>query len=70
MIIFDSNSWWFNRFIELTEVEPTWYESSEIYTKEKIQEFIDEIIYKLTIAIQVNRTNTDELLNQAPNKLL
>ena len=70
MIIFDLNGWWFDRFIDQMETKIPWYESSELYTKENIKEFIEEIIHQFSIAIQVNKTSTDELLNQAPNKLL
>lgn len=70
MIIFDLTGWWFNRFASKIITPPTWYESSEVYTQEKILEFIKEAIYQLTVSVQTNRMYTDELLNQAPNKLL
>jgi len=70
MIIFDLTGWWFNRFASKITTSPSWYESSELYTQEKILEFIEEAIYQLTVSVQTNRMYTDELLNQAPNKLL
>ena len=69
-IVFDLTSWWFERFQNKVNTIPSWYQSSETYDKEKLLEFIKEVIIQLAIPIQTNRMYTDELLNQAQNKLL
>lgn len=70
MIIFDLHSWWFNRFGNKIENPPTWYESSETYTAEKLNGFMTQCIHQLIVPVQTTQKYADELLQQAPNKLL
>lgn len=70
LFIFNLNSWWFNRFGDMLTNPPAWYESSESYTVQKFEEFVVEVINSLALPIQTNRMYADELLHQAPNKLL
>lgn len=69
-IVFDLTSWWFERFGNKIDIIPSWYQSSETYTSEKLLEFTREVIMQLAVPVQTNRMYTDELLNQAQNKLL
>ena len=70
VIVFDLTKWWFKRFGNKVDKAPNWYESSETYTSEKLLEFIEAVMSQLVIPVQTNKSYSDELLNQAPNKLL
>lgn len=70
MLVFDLHSWWFNKFGKRVSDQPAWYESSELYTIEKLDEFIQEVVMQLIVPMQSMNAYEDELLHQAPNKLL
>lgn len=70
MLVFDLNSWWFRRFKNEVTTQPSWYESSEVYTLDKLQDFIVDVIRQLIVPVQTTKMYDDELLSQAPNKLL
>lgn len=69
-IVFDLTRWWFERFGSTVSNAPKWYESSESFTSDKLLEFIEAVVLQLAIPIQTSRMYSDELLQQAPNKLL
>ena len=70
MLVFDLSSWWFNRFKNEVTTQPSWYESSEAFTLDKLQDFIVNVISQLIVPVQTTKMYDDELLAQAPNKLL
>ncbi len=71
VLIFGINGWWFNKFSSKVESPPKWYESSEKFDHEKLNEFLEkEIVKKLSISSQATKIYADELLHQAPNKKL
>lgn len=69
-IIFDLQAWWFHRFGSKVLAPPNWYISSEIYARDKLEQFIGEVIRQLTVSFETGKMFDDELLEQAPNKLL
>lgn len=69
-IIFELTGWWLQSNEKYTKANPFWYSSSEPYTSEKLAYCIEKIIETLAVCMQTNKKLTDELLNQAPNKLL
>ena len=70
MLVFDLNSWWFNRFKDEITTQPEWYESSEAFTLDKLNDFIVNAISQLIVPVQTTKMYDDELLSQAQNKLL
>lgn len=69
-VTFGVTKWWLTSRSEYIKEKPFWYTSSEPYTPEKLSYCIDKIVATLTICMQTDSSDTDELLHQAPNKLL
>lgn len=69
-VTFGVTKWWLTSRSEYIKEKPFWYTSSEPYTPEKLSYCIDKIVATLTICMQTDSSATDELLHQAPNKLL
>lgn len=68
--VFGIDAWWVAKFGFLVTNPPTFYTSSEEYTHEKLEYCIDTIFSTMAVAMQTNTRLKDELLAQAPNKLL
>ena len=69
-VTFGVTKWWLTSRSEYIKEKPFWYTSSEPYTPEKLSYCIDKIVATLSICMQTDSSDTDELLHQAPNKLL
>lgn len=69
-VTFGVTKWWLTSRSEYIKEKPFWYTSSEPYTPEKLSYCIDKIVATLSICMQTDSSATDELLHQAPNKLL
>lgn len=69
-VTFGVTKWWLTSRSEYIKEKPFWYTSSEPYTPEKLSYCIDKIVATLSICMQTDSSDTNELLHQAPNKLL
>ena len=69
-VTFGVTKWWLTSRSEYIKEKPFWYTSSEPHTPEKLSYCIDKIVATLSICMQTDSSDTDELLHQAPNKLL
>lgn len=69
-IIFGIDRYWITTIGKYINVPPSFYESSESYTNEKLANCLENVFASLSIPMQSIRKDNDELLNQAPNKLL
>lgn len=68
--VFGLTSWWLQTYGKYVKEKPIWYSSSEPYSPEKLAYCLEKIASSLSLSMQTNKRLTDELLSQAPNKLL
>lgn len=68
--LFNLQNWWFKKWKDKMTTAPNWYFSSEEYTSYKLQKFISKLISDCSFALDTEKMHTDELLNQAKNKML